>query len=253
MDKRRVFYKTLEKLGAVEEFSAWSQDDKDWADRAELAAQDALRKREKEISEAALGELVNRAGANARQLENEIEKLCVYTGDRNKIELADVTAICCAQQDGQGLCPGRRAGRPRPAAPAQAAGRGAVGDQIRQGQVGNRPALWLDRQSPRHAAVEGNAARGLGESGRGLQPVQGSTGAVPADKLPADKKFNPLALNPYVLYKALPQVKKYTSAELVRAMDVLLRCNQRLVSSGLDEALVLQQALVQIVTPSAAA
>ena len=76
---------------------------------------------------------------------------------------------------------------------------------------------------------------------------------VPADKLPADRKFNPLAINPYVLYKALPQAKKYSSGELVRAMEVLLRCNQRLVSSGLDEALVLQQALVQIVTPTAVA
>ena len=35
--------------------------------------------------------------------------------------------------------------------------------------------------------------------------------------------------------------------ELVRAMDLLLQCNRRLVSSGLDEALVLQQTLVQIV------
>ncbi len=72
---------------------------------------------------------------------------------------------------------------------------------------------------------------------------------MPADKLPADRRFNPLALNPYVLYKALPQVKKYTQGELVRAMDLLLRCNQRLVSSGLDEALVLQETLVQIVLP----
>jgi DNA polymerase III delta subunit len=76
---------------------------------------------------------------------------------------------------------------------------------------------------------------------------------VPADKLPSDKKFNPLALNPYVLYKALPQARKYSSAELVAAMEVLLQCNRRLVSSGLDETLVLQQALVQIVTPQAAA
>ena len=30
-------------------------------------------------------------------------------------------------------------------------------------------------------------------------------------------------------------------------MDLLLQCNQRLVTSGLDESLVLQQALVQIV------
>ena len=76
---------------------------------------------------------------------------------------------------------------------------------------------------------------------------------VPADQLPADKRFNPLALNPYVLYKALPQAKKYSQGELVRAMDLLLRCNQRLVSSGLDEALVLQQTLVQIVAPQAVA
>ena len=27
---------------------------------------------------------------------------------------------------------------------------------------------------------------------------------------PADKRFNPLAMNPYVLYKALPQVGRYT-------------------------------------------
>ena len=44
---------------------------------------------------------------------------------------------------------------------------------------------------------------------------------VPADKMPTDRKFNPLAINPYVLYKALPQVKKYSSAELVRAMESL--------------------------------
>ena len=36
-------------------------------------------------------------------------------------------------------------------------------------------------------------------------------------------------------------------------MDLLLKCNLRLVSSGLDEALVLQQTLVQIIAPQAAA
>ena len=33
-------------------------------------------------------------------------------------------------------------------------------------------------------------------------------------------------------------------------MDLLLQCNQRLVTSGLDDALVLQQTLVQIVAVS---
>jgi len=33
-----------------------------------------------------------------------------------------------------------------------------------------------------------------------------------------------------------------------RAMDALLRCNQRLVSSGTEKSMVLQQALVRIVS-----
>ena len=70
---------------------------------------------------------------------------------------------------------------------------------------------------------------------------------VPAGQLPEDKRYNPLAINPYVLYKALPQAKRYSQAELIRAMELLIRCNHRLVSSSLDESLVLQQTLVQIV------
>jgi DNA polymerase III delta subunit len=77
--------------------------------------------------------------------------------------------------------------------------------------------------------------------------------AVPADKVPKDRRFNPLALNAYVLFKAVPQEKRYTESELVRAMDLLLRCNQRLVSSSIDESVVLQQTLVQIVENGQAA
>jgi DNA polymerase-3 subunit delta len=252
-DKRRVFYKTFEKIGTVESFSAWSQDDKDWADRAEQAAQDALRQRGKAISEAGLGELVNRAGANARQLENEIEKLAVFTGDRKKIELADVTAICCRNKTAKAFALGDALGdRDLPRLLKRLdeelwetkfdKDKSEIG--VLYGLIGKIRAMLLLKEMLREGWVkpDGDYTR-----------FKAQLAEVPADKMPAEKKFNPLALNPYVLYKALPQVKKYTSLELVRAMEVLLRCNQRLVSSGLDETLVLQQALVQIVTPGAAA
>jgi DNA polymerase III delta subunit len=76
---------------------------------------------------------------------------------------------------------------------------------------------------------------------------------VPAAQLPEDKRYNPLALNAYVLFKALPQCRRYSQAELISAMELLLRCNQRLISSSLDEALILQQTLVEIVEKPAAA
>ena len=84
---------------------------------------------------------------------------------------------------------------------------------------------------------------------RGFSPVDKALAkAYAREEIVADDAEG--ALNPYVLYKALPQVKRYSQQELIRAMDLLLKCNQRLVSSGLDEALVLQQTLVQIAQSS---
>ena len=251
VDKRKTFYKTLDKLGTVEMFAAWSLDDKDWADRAQVAARNALKVRAKEISREALMELMQRAGSSARQLENEVEKLCVSVGDRVKIELVDVTRICPLNKSARAFALGD-----------------ALGDR-------NLPALlkcldeelWeirakIDKDKSEIGLLYGLTSKirallflkemmreGWIKDPRDYNSFKLQLERVPADKLPAEKKFNPLAINPYVLYKALPQVKKYTSSELVNALEVLLRCNQKLVSSGLDEALVLQQALVQIVTP----
>src|SRR5271154_5372724 len=80
VDKRKTFYKTLDKIGTVESFAGLSVDDKDWVERAEVAARMAIRERKKDISEEALSELVSRVGPNAQQLESEIEKVCTFTG-----------------------------------------------------------------------------------------------------------------------------------------------------------------------------
>jgi hypothetical protein len=71
---------------------------------------------------------------------------------------------------------------------------------------------------------------------------------VPADELPDDKKINPLSMNPYMLFRALPQAGNYTMSELIAAMDLLLECNQKLISRNLDTSMVLQQTLIQIVS-----
>jgi len=253
VDKRKVFYKTLDKLGTVEIFEAWSQDDRDWADRAEMAARDAVSRRQKDISGAALGELVNRAGGNARQLENEVEKLCVFTGDRKKIELADVTTLCSHNKTAKAFALGDALGdRNLPALLKRLDeslwetkfDKDKSGIGLLYGLISKVRALLFLREMLREGWVKET---------HDYNSFKAQLSRVPADKIPTDRRFNPLALNPYVLYKGLPQARKYSSSELVQAMEVLLLCNQRLVSSGLDEALVLQQALVQIVTPQLAA
>src|SRR6202142_455188 len=42
VDKRKTFFKTLDKIGLVENFTALSLDDKDWGERAEAMARTAV-------------------------------------------------------------------------------------------------------------------------------------------------------------------------------------------------------------------
>ncbi len=253
VDKRKTFFKTLDKIGTVETFSGWSVDDRDWAERADVAAAAAVRLRQKEISGEALAELVNRVGPHPRQIENEVEKLCLFAGGRKKIEFADVTAICTRNKTARAFALGDALGDrdlPRLLRRLDEELWGVKTDSHKSeigllyGLISKVRAMLLLKEMLREGWIKPEAD---------YNRFKAQLERVPADKLPADRRFNPLALNPYVLYKALPQAKKYSQSELVRAMDLLLRCNQRLVSSGLDEALVLQETLVQIVLPPAVA
>jgi len=253
VDKRKIFFKTLDKIGTVESFSAWSADDKDWVERAEVTVRAAVRGRKKEISEAALAELVNRVGPHARQLASETEKLCLFAGDRKQIELTDVAAVSARNKTARAFALGDALGdRDLPRLLKRLdeelwetkfdSQKSEIG--LLYGLISKVRALLLLKEMLREGWIK---------PAKDYNQFKAQLERVPADKLPADRRFNPLALNPYVLFKALPQTGRYTQEELVCAMDLLLRCNQRLVSSGLDETLVLQQVLVQIVAPQAVA
>jgi DNA polymerase-3 subunit delta len=247
VDKRKGFYKALDKLGTVESFAGLSVDDRDWAGQAEAWARKGLGARQKEISDEALAELIDRVGPNARQLDNEVEKVALYVGDRKEIEFDDVATICTRNKMARAFALGD-----------------ALGDRDLPRLLARLDeALWevkLDPQKSEIGLLYGLISKvramlllkemlreGWVKPAMEYNRFKAQLERVPKDQLPEDRRFNPLALNPYVLYKALPQVQRYSEAELVRAMDLLFQCNLRLVSTNLDESLVVQQTLVQIV------
>ena len=247
VDKRRVFYKTLEKLGPVEPFEAWSLEDKDWALQAETAASRALRARKKTIDDNALASLVNNVGPHAQQLANEVEKLSLYVGERTAIAVEDVAAVVTRNKQARAF------------AVADALGERDLPRLLRTLDE----ELWqmqFDKQKSEIGLLYGiiSKVRALlflaemiregwvnpdDDYGRFKSRLE----RVPIDQLPQDKRFNPLAMHPFMLHKALAQVRNYTTAELVQAMSLLLDCNRRLISSSLDDRLVLQQTLIQII------
>jgi len=247
VDKRKAFYKTLEKIAAVEGHAGMSIDDRDWADQAESVALLRLKGLGKRISDRALSELVAHVGPNGRQLNSEIEKLALYVGDRAEIEVGDVTAVVTRNKQGRAFALGD-----------------ALGDRDLPRLLRHLDEeLWemrFDSQKSEIGLLYGLIAKVramiflkemLREGWLGMDSDYSRFKArlerIPRDALPEDKRFNPLAMNPYVLFKALPQTGQYFLSELIRAMDLLLRCNQQLILSSQDRAIVLQRTLVEIV------
>jgi DNA polymerase-3 subunit delta len=253
VDKRKTFYKTLEKLGEVEVFAALSVEDKDWASKAEDHALRTLKGLNNTISDEALAELVRNVGPNLRQLSSEVEKLSLFVGKRREIEIADVEAIVTRNKQARAF---------------------ALGDALGDRDLPRLlrcldEELWemqFDRQKSEIGLLYGLISKirtmiFLKEMIREkwIRPdsdyprFKAQLDKIPADRLPEDRRFNPLSMNPYMLFKALPHARRYSTDELVRAMELLLTCNQRLVSSSLDEKLILQQTLIDITRSAAPA
>jgi len=211
VDKRKTFYKTLEKAGTVEVFTAWSLDDKNWAAEAEAAALKQLRALKKDISDEALAELINNVGPNNRQLSSEVEKLTLFVGERAEIELEDIRAIVTRNKQARAF---------------------AMGDALGERDLPRLlrtldEELWemkFDNQKSEIGLLYGLISKvrvmiflkemlreGWIKADVDYSRFKAQLERVPSDKLPEDKRFNPLALNPYILYKALPHVRRYSS------------------------------------------
>jgi DNA polymerase III subunit delta len=251
VDRRKTFFKTLEKIGTVENFEALSVDDRDWTERAEAIVRGAVRQRGKGIAEEALAELIARVGPNTRQLENEIEKLTLSIGARQTIEFADVVLVCSRNKTARAFALGDALGeRDLPALLRRLdeelwemkfdSQKSPIG--LLYGLISKVRAMLMLKEMLREGWIKPEPD---------YNRFKAQLARVPASRLPSDKRFNPLSLNPYVLFRALPQAKKYSREELVRAMDLLLRCNRRLVTSGLDKAFMLQQIILEIAAPQA--
>jgi DNA polymerase-3 subunit delta len=250
IDKRKSFYKTISKLGAVDEINGWSIEDRDWADHAERAARDLLRAADKNFDEEALARLVNDAGVNNRYLSNEIEKLVLFVGNRPNITVDDIQTIISRNRHSRAFALADAVGArnlPRLVRTLDTelhdmrsnTKKSEIG--LLYGIISKVRAMLLAKEMARQGWVKDTASYG---------EFQTQLKRIPAEQLPADKKFNPLSMHPFMLHGALQHSRNYSMTELVAAMEALLQANLQLISTGLDEAMVLQQTLIKIVQPA---
>jgi len=248
VDKRKAFFKSAKKIAAVEDLSIA---DKDRGSRAALIVRQRLADLGKKIAPHVADELILLAGSDLQQLHTEADKLAAYVSEREEVMRQDVHEIATRTRQAQGF------------ALADALGERNLPKLLRVLDE----ELWvvkLDAKKSPIALLYGLITKVrtmifLKEmlrlkwirTGGGYQQFKSQLEAIQDDRLPDERKFNPKAMHPYMLFNALGHARQYSEVELTRAMDILLRCNRQLVSSSTDDTLILQQALVQIVNKAA--
>lgn len=247
VDRRKALYKTLEKIGTVEVYEGLGGDDGAWVERAEDWVLRKLKGDGKSIRDDALGRLVASVGPNLRLLATETEKLVLFVGERKEITELDVDGIVTRQKQARAFALAEALGeRDLPAAMH------ALDEELWE--------MRTDAQKSEIGLLYGLITKvrvllflkelmeeGVLQPERSYGRFKSKLESVPVEKLPVGKKSHPLSMHPFVLFKASGQVGNFSRRELVSAMESLLNANLRLISTGTDPALVLQQVVIEVV------
>ncbi len=251
-DKRRALYKTLEKLADLRRFDV--PDAGKAAGEQEIAdfIRRQLAKLGKQMDPAAFEAFRLLIAPDYREIANELEKLDLYTGTRPAITETDVRAICSASRqaviwDLTDSLGARRLGDSLAALRHLLdGGENPIG--VLMMLVAQFRLMLLARDLiDRRVLVPGSPPNGAYQYVRRFQDLpETETAHFPRTKTGA-------LPNAWRFYRCAWAARNFSTTELVNALETLTDVNRQLVSTGLDNQLVLEQAIVRIARQEKAA
>jgi len=246
-DQRRSLFLTIKKLGEVAIFQAPEAGKAAGEEEIGEFIAGKLQTEGKRLAPDALEAFRQLVEPSLREVANELEKLFVYVGQRADITAADVRAICSASRqavvweltDAIGA-------RNLPRAI------GAVENLLNTGEEAIGLVMLLAQQFRLMLLARDLAQRRvLVPSDRGFDYANRfpKLPATETAHFPKTKEGN--LPNAWRLYHCAAASRNFSQAELVRALDLLLQAHLQLVSTQLDDRLVLEEALTKIARKAA--
>jgi len=244
-DRRKSLYKTLEKIGEVQFFEALEEGKGDADEEIEAFIRSKLRADAKTMNVEAVQAFRELVAPNLREIANELEKLITYIGKRNEILPEDVRAICSASRQAV-IWELTDALGARRTAHAIAALENLLdaGDQpigILMMLVAQFRLMLLARDLLQRKLITARDGQGgnfefVKAFERLPEPMTAHFPRTKEGALP----------NAWRLYRCALAAKNFSTTELIRAMDLLLEANRQLVTTQLDDRLVLEEAIAKI-------
>jgi DNA polymerase-3 subunit delta len=242
-DKRRTFYKALGKVCDIEVFDKVDSTRGGWEEAAGSLIASRARGRGLRMGTEAVELLAMLTGGDSRQVDNELEKIDLYLGSaRREATVEDVRTLVPLSRAGVVFELGN-------ALAAREASRSfALADQLlKQGE--NAVGILLVAVVPTVRSLL--LVKDLMQRHR-LRPPQapwffGSTlNALPPEATEHLPRKKDGTINAYVLGLASMHAKRFEVEELRDLFDACLTANVRLVTSGLDERVVLAELIGRV-------
>jgi DNA polymerase III subunit delta len=244
-DRRKTLYKTLEKVGEVQFFEALEEGKGDSDEEIEEFIRSKARADGKTMGFDAVQTFRELVAPNLREIANELEKLFTYVGKRGEVIKEDVRAICSASRqaviweltDALGA---RRASQSIMAVENLLdAGDQPMGILMMLVAQFRLMLLAKDLMQRKLIAVR-DGQGGNFEFVKSFERLpEAATAHFPRTKEGA-------LPNAWRLYRCALAAKNFSTTELIRAMDLLLEANRQLVSTQLDDRLVLEETIAKI-------
>lgn len=247
VDRRKKLFKTVSTLGRVLTFTKVKGEARQQQAAMAMAA-DLLEGRGKRLSAAAWAALGRKTGFGLRESVGAIEKLIAYVGERGQVEAADVEAVVGRTREGTVFdLTAAISGRNLTAALR------TLKELFDQGV----PALMVMAMVTREVRFLLHAKLLLA-SGR-LKAFDASMdfgrfqkAVYPSLKPAAGEKEGQVDLvsqHPFVVFQALRSADRFTRAELAAYLEMLVRIDLALKSTGQDARLLIERFLLAVCKP----
>lgn len=247
IDKRRAFWKFLEKHADVQTHDMIDVSKENWeAEVAELVVEKAGAL-DLTFAEDALELFVMQAGEATNQIVNELEKLSLYLGERRNVEIEDVRVMVPLSRIGVIFETGK-ALQSGDAARAIA----LIDEQLEFGES----AVAIMRASIIPTVRSLFMSRILIERAKAspynYRDFEAAVNRLPAEEkawLPQKKSGD--GVNIYPLFMAAKGAQAFTLKSLANIFHATARADKMLVTTGLDERLLLHRLVTEIASAAA--
>jgi len=243
VDKRRAFWKFIEKSAAVQVCDRIDTNRDDWQDQVASLVTTRARALGLEFEPDALAIFVLLAGEQSQQIGNELEKLDLFLGpERRTITEEDVTALvplsraAVVFEIGKAIQNGNAARAIQLIDQQLAADESAIGI-MRASIIGVVRNLYMAKLiSGKFKLPSGN-----------YQAFAAGLNRLPeTDRAWLPQKKDGSGVNVFPIFLALPNAGNFELEGLLGVMEATLKADQALVTTGLDHRLILHRLIVEI-------